>query len=283
MTQQNPLQARHAAAAARVKAAADSLEHRRQDVTRCEAGLASLTAAVEADPKDAPANFAHGQATGDLRRATFQAAEAQKKLTAAQQELAEVERLLGGDDALQRAREVWRAASAAQVQATKAAQAARDELARLDALLADAEAKTATAQTAQRTSILAQLGFTKQPAGEVAEAEGVLLGAAATADALRTARPEIEKKVAEAEAAMAARDKDTRRAVGEILKAKQAIAERTAQFALAECRAAVLAHHAAAMAAGHLFEPLTLYDRSEGEGWFEREAEKLKARAFCGE
>lgn len=284
MTPQNPLQARHAAAAARVKAATETLGHQQNAIARAEAEIARLTAALEANPKDGESDFARSRARGDLQRAKHQATQAQNEITLAQRELAEVERLLTGDAALEQARERWRGASAAQVEATKAAQAARGELARLDTHLREAETKVEEAQSAQRTSILAAMGFRKEPAAKVADAEGLLLGAAATVDALRTERPELEAKVAQAEAAMMERDKDTRRAVQAILNAKQAIAEKTALQLVAQCRAAVQAYHAATIAAGAgMGERLSVYDPHEHPDVVERQVQRLKASAFAGE
>jgi hypothetical protein len=287
MTQQTTLQARHAAAAARVKAATETLTSREQGATRAEAEFARLTAAVEADPKDMPANFAHGQAQGNLSRAKSQVTQAQGELAAARRELAELDRLLTGDAALEKARQNWRGASTAQVEATKAAQAARGELARLDTDLREAEAKVEEAQSAQRTSILAAMGYRKEPAAKVADAEGLLLGAAATVDALRTARPELEAKVADAEAALVSRDKETQRAVQGIVNAKAAIAEAAALQALEQCRAAVQSYHAATAAAGRGYgERFSLYELHPSvtaADAFERQVERLKASAFAGE
>lgn len=187
-------------------------------------------------------------------------------------------------DALSEAQMLWRDKSAAQVEATKAAEAARGNLARLDALLAEELAKTETAQQAQRAAILARLGFSKAPAGEVSAMESVLVGAAANVDALRAARPDLEAAVAQADAQVTACDQATREAAKAILDAKHVTAKSAALLALQAARAAVMKFHVAEIAATGAFAGrLVLYTQEEGPGWLEQQADKLKARAMAGE
>ena len=87
-----------------------------------------------------------------------------------------------------------------------------------------------------------------------------------------------------ADAALATCDKATRQAEQAILDAKQSIAEREQVIALDACRAAVLAYHAATLAAtGRPGERVVLYDQAEGPGYLEQVAERLKAAAIVGE
>lgn len=286
MTKQSPLQARHDAAAARVQDATDALHHRQQAVARHEADFNRLTEALQANPKEAELDFARGRARGDLGRAQHHADQAQAELGIAQRELAAVERLLGAEVALKKARAAWTAASASQVEATKTAQAARDKLAKLDGDLLAEQSKSAAAQDAQRAAILAEKGYSDKPAAKVSAVQEALLGSAAVIDALRSARPDLEAKVAAAETALVRRDEETRQAVQAILSAKAAMAESAALEALEQCRAAVHAYHAASQAAGrHGVAHLVLYDQTANQwaAYVEREAERLRASAFAGE
>lgn len=282
MTKPSTLQTRREQATARVNAASASVRERSGAATRQQEQIDRAAQLSQASPKSVDLNQQWAIAKEGLRRINAEIVTAQAEEQRARNALEEIERLLRGDDALVAAKAAWSAASAAQVQATKGAQEARAKLAKLDALLAEEQGKTAAAQDAQRAAILARLGFSDKPAEAVSAVEEVLIGSAATVDALRAGRPALEALAVEAEKGVADCDKATRQAVRGILLAKQAIAERAAMESLAECRAAVMAHHVATMAVGAPFARLELYDQSEGPGWIEREAEGLKELAFIG-
>lgn len=226
-----------------------------------------------------------GYAKQALSKASDAVARLEADIRKARQEAAYLERLLNADAALVHAREGWRSASAAQVQSTKASEAARENLSRLDAQLADEERKIQASKEARANSILVKLGFSDKPDGDAATASAkARIDAEDTIYALRTARPDIENRIVLADAALATCDKATRRAEQAILDAKQSIAERGQVIALHACRAAVLAYHAATLAAtGRPGERVVLYNEEEGRGYLEVEAERLKALAVIGE
>lgn len=205
-----------------------------------------------------------------------------------QAEVARLERLLNADAALDAARGQWKAASAAQVQAAKVAEAARDELTRLDTLLAEEEGKTKAAQDAQRAAILAKLGISATPGAPgspgVSALESALIGAAANVDALRTARPVLEARVSQADAAVAACDRATREAEQAILDAKHSLAERVHEVALAAYRDAWLQFHGAGLAAtGRHMPPLMNITAGLTDADYVSVAQGLKAQAEQGE
>lgn len=226
----------------------------------------------------------HGGAKNQLSRVKDELIRKRAEVQFCQREVMRLETVLGGEDALAEVRKRWAAASAAQVKAVKGAEAARENLARLDSLLADELAKTETAQQAQRAAILARLGFSKAPAGEVSAMESVLVGAAANVDALRAARPDLEAAVAQADAHVSSCDQITRQAEQAILTVKQVIAEGAALLALESCRAAVDAYHVATIAAhGNFGERLALYPQEDTSERQQQQADRLKSRAMVGE
>lgn len=226
-----------------------------------------------------------GHAKQALSKASDAVARLETDIRKARQEVAYLARLINSDEALAEARENWRSASAAQVQATKATEAARENLGRLDAQLAEEERKIQTSQAARANSILVKLGFSDKPEGDTATASAkARIDAEDTLYALKTARPDIENRVTLADAALATCDKTTRQAEQAILDAKQSIAEREQVIAFDACRAAVLAYHAATLAATGTPGPrVFLYNEEEGRGYLEQEAERLKAAAILGE
>lgn len=187
---------------------------------------------------------------------------------------------------LEAAQSRWRACSESQVQAAKVAEAARDELERLDAAIAAEEGKSEAAKEAQRAAILAEHGFGDKPKGAVKAAESVLLGAAAAVDVLRSFRPALERKIAEADAVLAQRDAATKRAEQDILNEKFDIAEQGYAFALAAFREAWAQRCGASRAATgcfiqwplphHIFGTMTDAD-------YDAVASKLRAAAEIGE
>ena len=240
--------------------------------------------------------FKFGQTTtaqdaerGNAKNALSRAADAVERMEAdirkARQEVAHIERLLNADDALTQAREGWRIASAAHVQAAKQSEAARDAVERIKAMLTEEEGKTQAAKDSQRAALLVELGLSDKADGATAAASAkALIGSEARIDALKSALPDAEARVTQADAALVVCDDDTKRAEQAILYAKQAIAERVQVVAVDACRAAVLAFHAANLAAsGAPSARVVLYNEEEGRGYLEQEAERIKALAVIGE
>ena len=249
-----------------------------------------LAAQLRADPRlPQEVHHQHGGAKNQLRRVTDELARKRAEEQAAQREVTRLETVLGGEDALAEVRKRWAVASDAQVKAVKVADAARENLARLDALLADEMAKAEKARQAQRTTLLAHLGFSNTPAdkvssGDVSAVESVLLGSAANVDVMRSVRPDLEAAIAQADAEVAACDQVTRQAEQAILTVKQVIAEGAALLALETCRAAVDAYPVATIAArGNFGERLSLYPAEDTSLQQQRQADRLKARAMVGE
>jgi hypothetical protein len=244
-----------------------------------------LAARLKDDPRlPQEVHREHTDARRLLQQATDSLVQKRAAEQAAQREVTRLETVLGGEDALAEVRKRWSVASDAQVQAVKAAEAARENLVRLDALLADELAKTEKAQQAQRAAILSRLGFSKSPAGEVSAMESALIGSAANVDALRTARPDLEAAVAQADAQVAACDQITRQAAQAILTVKQVMAEGVMRLALETCRAAVDAYHVATIAAkGNFGERLSLYPQEDTSLQQQHQVDRLKARAMVGE
>lgn len=250
-----------------------------------QAQVDQLAARLREDPRlPQEVHHQHGGAKNQLRRVTDELIQKRAEVQSSQREVTRLETLLGGEDALAEVRKRWAAASAAQVKAIKGAEAARENLARLDALLTDELAKTETAQKAQRVAILARLGFKKAPAGDVSAMESVLIGAAANVDAMRDVRPDLEAAVAQADAEVAACDQITRQAEQAILTVKQVIAEGAMLLVLETCRAAVDAYHVATIAAkGNFGERLSLYPPEDTSLQQQQQVDRLKARAAVGE
>lgn len=226
-----------------------------------------------------------GHAKNAVSRASDAVAQIEADIHKARQEVAYLERLINADAALVQAREGWRIASDAHISAAKASEAARDGVERINSMLAEEEGKSQAAKDGQRAALLAELGLSDKADGVTAAASAkALIGSEARTDALRSALPGAQDKVLQADAAVLACDAATRQAEKAILDAKQSIAERAQVIALHVCRAAVLAYHAATLAAsGHPGEKVALYDQAEGPGYLEKEAERIKAAAVIGE
>lgn len=267
-----------------------------QEAARALAGLISrkqtlqaqidrLAAQLREDPRlPQPVHQEHATAKSQLYQTNQEINQKRAEEESAQREVSRLEIMLGGEDALVEVRKRWAVASDAQVKAVQAAEAARENLKRLDALLVDEMAKTEKAQQAQRGAILVRLGFSKAPAGEVSAMESALIGSAANVDALRTARPDLEAAVAQADAQVAACDQVTRQASQAILTVKQVMAEGVMRLALDTCRAAVDAYHVATIAAkGNFGDRMSLYPPEDTSLQQQHQADRLKARAMAGE
>ncbi|MDB5779971.1 MAG: hypothetical protein JWP93_2336 [Polaromonas sp.] len=292
MTDKNILHARLAKARAIINS--PELALLKAEAAKTQSKMDWIKEQFNLNPNSTAKDAERGYAKQALSKAADAVARLEANIRKARQEAVYLERLLNADAALVQAREGWHSASAAQVQATKATEAARENLSRLDAQLADEERKIQVSKEARANSILVKLGFSDKPDGETANASAkARIDAEDTIYALRTARPDIENRVALADAALATCDKATRQAEQAILEAKQSIAERAQVIALDATRAAVLACHAATLAAtGRPGEPVVIYDQSEGllyvvgqEGrdYMEQEAERIKAAAIVGE
>jgi chromosome segregation ATPase len=285
VTDKTTIETKLASANARLQAATGALPEITSTVEKLQAQVDRLAIELRKDPR-APQEVhqEHAGAKNQLYRRREELARKRAEIQAAQRKVTRLQTLLGGEDALEAARKLWREKSVEQVNAVKAAESARENLARLDALLADEMAKTEAAQQAQRSAILARLGFSNKPASEVSAMESVLVGAAANVDALRAARPDLEVAVAQADAHVATCDQATRKAEQDILNVKQVIAEGTALLALETCRVAVDAYHVATIAArGNFGERLSLYPQEDTSLQQQHQADRLKARAMVGE
>lgn len=286
MTDKTSIEAKLAKATDRLQAASTAHTATLSTIYALQPRVNELDARLKSDPRlPQEVHVERRNATTQLnilKQAT--SVTQRRELDFAQAEVARLQAVLDGEKVLADCRQLWRDKSAAQVVAAKAAEAARDEVERLDAMLTQELTKTESAQKAQRTAILVRLGFSDEPAGKVSAAESALLGAAANVDALRAVRPGLEAKVAAADAKVAACDLETRQAERGILNAKYAIADGIALVALEACRSALLTCHAARLAAtGEFGVREILYTQQEGQGWFEQEAERLKRLAAVGE
>lgn len=285
MTDKTIIEAKLAAARQRHQAATTAVSELTATIPTLQRDFDLVQAEIQAAPH-APQelHIKRGGLKNQLYHAKEELSRQRTKAQDARIEAGRLQILAGGEQELVKVRERWAEASAAQVQAVKEAEAARNELARLDALLADALLQTEAAQQAQSSAILARLGFGKKPAPEVESAEGVLLGAAATAAALRSARPEVEATVAAADAKVAACDQVTRKAEQAILDVKQVMAEGQALLALEACQAAVHAYHVATLAAkNHFGDRFALYTSEDLSHQQQAQADQLRARAAVGE
>jgi hypothetical protein len=255
------------------------------ELEEAQAELARRNAQFAQDPNQPQeVHVARGDAKRKVAVLTNDLNFVRQQLGTVQADAARWQTLLVQDQTLAAVKERWGEASAAEVSAVKAAEGAREELARLDALLAEETAKTEAAQIAQSVAILTRLGFRKAPASDVSDAEKVLIGSAATVDALRTARPDLVAVVAEADAAVARYSTVTRKAEQDILDVKQVMAEGHALLTLEACRAAVQAYHVATIAAkNHFGERLSLYTIEDLTQQQQAQADQLRARAAVGE
>jgi hypothetical protein len=226
-----------------------------------------------------------GHAKQALSKASDAVARLETDIRNARQEVAYLERLLNGDAALAQAREGWRIASAAHIAAAKASEAARDAVERINSMLAEEEGKSQAAKDNQRAALLVELGLSDKADGATAAASAkALIGSEARTDALRSALPGAQEKVMQADTAVLTCDGITKKAEQAILDAKQSIAECDQVIAFDACRAAVLAYHAATLAATGAPGPrVFLYNEEEGRGYLEQEAERIKALALVGE
>ena len=153
--------------------------------------------------------------------------------------------------ALQRAKSTWAAASAAQIEAVKATQTARDDLARVQALIAEEQGRSDAAALAGRNAILAELGFAKKTDGATASAAAIAQATAAQRlDALQAAQGMAEEAVARADSDLVRCDAATRRAERGILEAKADAAKEQEIAAFAVFQKVHLAMLASAHAAG---------------------------------
>lgn len=289
MTEKTILQTKLAAAEAQLQGAKSKQASLASDLEAAELEQTRCLSQLRADPYPSQEfQVRLGKAKGQRNTVAYNHAETQRLVNGLQALVDRLSTAIGGPDALAAAKALWQTRSGEQVQAVKAVDVAVSELARLDAALAAEVEKTEAAQTAQRASILAAFGFGEKAPKTVKAAEAVLVGSAAAVDALRTARPSIEAKVAEAETAVASCDRATRSAEQDILSAKFAILDGDLMLKLEAAQGVVLAHHAARMAAGKGFgDRLALYptpDEGPGApGWYEAEADKLKALSAVGE
>lgn len=284
MTEKTPAKTYLAKAEERVASAAADLKRASTGVEEIQSQVDKLAARLREDPRLPQAvHIEHNGLKNQLFHRKQELHPARVALQAAQTDLARLTSLFNGDAMLAEARKRWAEKSEAQTQAAKESEAARDELERLDKMIAEESGKTEEAQRAQRGAILAKYGFSKKPADDVQSAEKVLVGSAANVDAFRAARPDLEAVVAAADAKVAACDVETRKAAQAILAVKQSIAEAGVQVVLETCRAAVLEYHISLMATtGSFGERLALYTQEQGPGWLEQQAEKLKAQAAIG-
>lgn len=257
----------------------------RVSIEEQQATFDRLDAQLRADPKlPQDVSIARANARRFVTTLTNDLQANRRARDTAQAEVNRLQVLSNKDEELAAARNRWSDASTIEIAAVKAAEGARDELARLDKLLAEAMARTEEAQRAQSSAILARLGFSKKPAGEVEAAESVLLGSAATVDALRTARPDLVAAVTQADAEVARCRAVTQQAENAILDIKQLIAEGAALLALEACRAATQAYHVATIAArGNFGERLALYTQEDQSIEQQKQADQLRYLASIGQ
>lgn len=148
--------------------------------------------------------------------------------------------------AVEQAQAQWKVASAAHVESTAAVLAAEDALARLRQHIEEAKGKLTTAQSGQRSSILAGFGLGAKPS----EPELSVADAQAVVDALESVVPEHEAAITAAKQQHAKTDAATRQAERGILIAKADQAEQEEAQAFADYRAKHLEHMAVGTAAG---------------------------------
>lgn len=265
--------------------AAPGLAQLKAEAAKTQSKMDWLKEQFKLNPTSTVQDAERGHAKSAQGRAADAVARMEADIRKARQEVAYVERLLNADGALVQGLEEWRTASAAHVTAAKASEAARDAVERIKLMLREEEGKSEAAKAAQRAALLVELGLSdKTDSTTAAAAAKSLIGSDARADALRSALPGAEARVLHADAAVTACDKATGQAEQSILQARQSIAERAQVIALDTCRAAVLAYHAATLAAtGQPGEKVIVYDLSEGPGWLETQADRLKAAAAIGE
>ena len=194
--------------------------------------------------------------------------------------------LLNADAELLAAKAAWQAASSAQVEATRAAQDARDHLAELEVALRSEMDKINEARAAQRAAALAELGFGDKPDGTtVAAAAKALQAAQIKAEALRDAMQQAQERIAAADLALLASDKPTRAAEDAILMAKLHQAQRDHAEAYAVHLEALHRLHGAETAIGAFGPRVSLYNdaTNEEQARFSSIAARLKALAEQGE
>lgn len=279
------LESRLAAATARLQSLAEALPKLKETASVAQRRLSEAMAQFGTDSHPGHELLAaRGDAKNALRHAESAVVAATADHLKAQQEVAHLERLVNANEDLEKARANWTSAFDAQIEAAKVVEAAGGNLRKLDAMLSAEEAKSDAAKEAQRVAILRDLGFGEEEKGGSGKsaAEKALVGSAATIDALKSARPELVRKVAEAEALLSARDVGTRAAVRAILEAKKAIAEGQHMLALEAYRAAFVDFRGASLAAtGRHLPPINVFEGLR-DADYEAVAQRLKASAEQG-
>ena len=160
MTDKNILHTRLAKARAII--AAPGLAQLKAEAARTQSKMDWFKEQLKLNPTPKVQDAERGHAKNAQRRAADAVARLEADILKARQEAAYLLHLLNADAALVQACEGWRSASAAQVQATKASEAARENLARLDTQLAEEERKIQASKEARASSILAKLVIQRQ-------------------------------------------------------------------------------------------------------------------------
>lgn len=242
--------------------------HKRQDD-------AAKTGSVEAADARRIAKMTDGQIEDAKRQAGKHRAE-----------LNRLNVLLNADAELLAAKAAWQAASAAQVNATRAAQDVRAQLAEMEAAVRIEADKLKEAQAGQRAAALAELGFGDKPDGTTAAAAAKALQAAQIkVDALHEAMAQAGERIAAADLALLASDKPTRIGEGAILVAKLHQAQRDHAEAYAVHLEAVHRLHGAETAIGAVGPRVSLYNdtTNDEQARFASIAAELRALAEQGE